>query len=335
MIGFEIFDKDLKGIDGYQYEIGKIYETLEPLEFNRNVFNFCEMPIDIMIPFDKHMEIEYALIEALGSVKHDIINHKSITNKIKIIKKLDVDEILNYCKDGKNKTNCGDIFYFKDKKLHSENDLPAVSRVSGNQEWYSNGIIHRNNDLPAIIYPNGDMIWYMNGMIHRDNDLPAIIRSNGFREWYVNGMRHRSNDLPAIICSNGDMIWYMNGMIHRDNDLPAIIRLNNNIIIDQEWYHDNKLHRDTIADNPALIINNTKAQIIRQEWYINGLLHRNNDKPAIITIDYDLNLEKKYWYKNGICCRDDNKPSIVFSNGNEYWMKDNIIEKFIEPMNQI
>jgi hypothetical protein len=136
------------------------------------------------------------------------------------------------------------------------------------------------------------------------------------------------------------MVWYQNNMIHRDNDLPAIIKLNNNIIVNQEWYKDNKLHRDTLRlpgsasepdtslDNPALIINNIKAQIIREEWYINGMLHRDNDNPAVITMDYDLNIGKKYWYKNGICCRDDNKPCIVCSDGSEYWIRDGEIEKY-------
>jgi len=83
----------------------------------------------------------------------------------------------------------------------------------GYQCWYKNGKLHRDNDLPAIITPNEKKYWYKNGVRHRDNDLPAVILANGDQFWYQNGKLHRDNDLPAIIYANGDQKWFKNGLI--------------------------------------------------------------------------------------------------------------------------
>jgi hypothetical protein len=45
--GFKGFDKDLK-CRGFQYEIGKEYETdKKPIRCTSNGFHFCENPLDI------------------------------------------------------------------------------------------------------------------------------------------------------------------------------------------------------------------------------------------------------------------------------------------------
>jgi len=36
-----------------------------------------------------------------------------------------------------------------------------------NLGWYKNGKLHRDNDKPAIIWNNGDMSWYINGKFIR------------------------------------------------------------------------------------------------------------------------------------------------------------------------
>jgi hypothetical protein len=82
----------------------------------------------------------------------------------------------------------------------------------GAKFWYKNGKLHRDNDLPAVIYQNGDLFWYKNGKLHRDNDLPAVINTNGELFWYKNGNFHRDNDLPAAIYKTGYQQWYKNGI---------------------------------------------------------------------------------------------------------------------------
>ena len=68
---------------------------------------------------------------------------------------------------------------------HSMYDLPMEK--NGNLFWYREGKIHRDGDQPAIIYANGIQKWYKDGKVHRDADKPAIIYVNGTQLWYTDG----------------------------------------------------------------------------------------------------------------------------------------------------
>lgn len=152
------------------------------------------------------------------------------------------------------------VSFYRNGKLHRDNDLPAVIYISGEQIWYKNGLKHRDNDLPAIVIKGSNhKEWWQHGKCHRENDLPAIIYNNVTQEWRQHGKLHRENDLPAIIRTYGEKIWYKNGLIHRDNDLPAIMYISGS-----------------------------------QYWYKNGLQHRDNDLPAVIYYDGE-----QKWYKDG------------------------------------
>jgi hypothetical protein len=96
-------------------------------------------------------------------------------------------------------------------KLHSEEDLPASIKASGDQEWYFNNKFHRGDDKPAKIYKSGGQEWWFNGSRHRNNDLPAIISAGGTKQWYINGKRHRDNYKPAIIWTGGYQEWFCHG----------------------------------------------------------------------------------------------------------------------------
>jgi hypothetical protein len=56
-------------------------------------------------------------------------------------------------------------WYNAKRKLHRDNDLPAVEFVDGDKYWYVNGLLHRNNGLPAIEYisgyTSGCKLWYI------------------------------------------------------------------------------------------------------------------------------------------------------------------------------
>jgi hypothetical protein len=80
----------------------------------------------------------------------------------------------------KNKTE-----YYKDGKVHRDNDLPAIEYIDGTKCWCQNGFLHRDNG-PAIEYSNGDDIWYQHGKLHRLNG-PAKEYANGKKKYYLNG----------------------------------------------------------------------------------------------------------------------------------------------------
>jgi hypothetical protein len=114
-------------------------------------------------------------------------------------------------KQGKIVENHEIICFYKDNKLHSYNDEPAVIRPNGTKEWYQNGKLHRDGDLPAVVWDDKTMFWYKDGKIHRNNDLPAVIRPSGTSEWYQNGKLHRIEG-GAIEWANWGSYYYVDGV---------------------------------------------------------------------------------------------------------------------------
>jgi hypothetical protein len=89
---------------------------------------------------------------------------------------------------------------------------------SNSIEWYnSSKKLHRDNDKPALIRPDGTKWWCQNGKRHRDNDQPALIDFDGTKCWFKNDQRHRDNDKPAIIWSDGVKEWWVNGNYFRSS----------------------------------------------------------------------------------------------------------------------
>jgi len=72
-------------------------------------------------------------------------------------------------------------------------------RIGGGvRAWYKDGKLHRDDDLPALIYADGRQYWYKDGKLHRDG-LPAVIYAGGHQEWWKDGNPHRDGDFPAVI----------------------------------------------------------------------------------------------------------------------------------------
>jgi hypothetical protein len=194
--------KPIQGIN-YKYQVGQIYEigSKSYSPDNTNSFSFCETLIDLdAINMDNKYSV-YVLIEALGDVSYQVINHmftEAFTDKIKIVQIITRKTILNMFPDGEFISSAGDTFNFKNQKIQSENDKPAIIRANGSQYWYDDGLLHRDNDLPAITH-NGLCIWYNHGYRHRENDLPAFVSNTGETKWYKDGSLHRDNNMPAKI----------------------------------------------------------------------------------------------------------------------------------------
>src|SRR3972149_6313730 len=90
------------------------------------------------------------------------------------------------------------IEYYKDGKLHRDNDLPAIEFISGSKFWYQNGELHRDNDLPAIEWNDGSKSWYQNGLLHRNNG-PAYEELNGNKSWYIEGKEYSEEEFNKKI----------------------------------------------------------------------------------------------------------------------------------------
>jgi hypothetical protein len=66
-------------------------------------------------------------------------------------------------------------------------DIPTITDVYGNKEWYLHGKRHRDGG-PAIEYSDGVKAWFLNGKLHRE-DGPAVQNSDGYKEWYLNNQK--------------------------------------------------------------------------------------------------------------------------------------------------
>ena len=115
MKGYKGFDKDLKCRE-FQYEIGKEFELNGEMKMCENGFHFCKELIDVTGFYNTKNGNRFCEIEATGEIIEDNKNKKCCTNKIKIIKEIPIEEVLNkvntgYCNTGNYNTgnyNTGD-----------------------------------------------------------------------------------------------------------------------------------------------------------------------------------------------------------------------------------
>jgi len=71
--------------------------------------------------------------------------------------------------------------------------LPKIDNNSS-RSWYKDRKYHRDNGLPAYEWVDGSKVWCKDGEYHRDNDLPAVERADGTKVWYKDGKEY----FPAI-----------------------------------------------------------------------------------------------------------------------------------------
>jgi hypothetical protein len=62
----------------------------------------------------------------------------------------------------------------------------VVIDSNGAEAWYKDNKLHRENDLPAVIHSSGTKVWYKEGQRHRENNLPAVVYFDGYEEYWLN-----------------------------------------------------------------------------------------------------------------------------------------------------
>ena len=102
--GYKGFDKDLK-CRGFQYEVGKTYTEKEEIKLCNNGFHFCRefKNVNDFYSFAND-NYRFCEVEALGLVLDEEDNTKSVTDKIKIVREISREEVLNTLNFGKNNT---------------------------------------------------------------------------------------------------------------------------------------------------------------------------------------------------------------------------------------
>ena len=108
--GYKVFNPDWT-CRGFQYQVGKYYEIPEKPVVCERGFHFCKNLLDCYehYRFDENNKV--AEVTAYGDIDIDEYEKKYCTNKIKIEKELNWNEVLNMVNTGKNCTgfrNTGD-----------------------------------------------------------------------------------------------------------------------------------------------------------------------------------------------------------------------------------
>lgn len=96
MKGYKAFNSDLT-CRGFQYEIGKTYETKETISLCKSGFHFCKKIEDCFMYYSVK-NTRFAEIEALGKIIED--GNKCVTNVIRIIKEIPYDEAMRMSNTG-------------------------------------------------------------------------------------------------------------------------------------------------------------------------------------------------------------------------------------------
>lgn len=99
-------------------------------------------------------------------------------------------------RQGRYESN-GTVEYYKDDKLHRDNDLPAVINADGYKFWYNNGELHRESN-PAIMGPEGDKAYYVEGKLHNEEG-PALINKFGKEEWHIDGKQLTQKEFNEFV----------------------------------------------------------------------------------------------------------------------------------------
>ncbi len=242
--------------------------------------------------------------------------------------------------------------WFKDGKLHRENDKPAVIRANGQQEWWIDGKLHRDNDQPAIIFRDR-LEWWQQGVRKRDDDKPEMILKNGFTQDDRDARYLKENmpemnqgftddslnpieadDIPTwvihVCIEKETKIWFVDGKVGRLGDLPAVESELENGEFQKIWALDGQPYRENselpthVTHLGEIYMKNNQIHRIggpavidrkneTKEWYFEGSLHRDDDLPAVESE------KSNQWFQHGLCHRDNDKPALTCDLANVWF----------------
>lgn len=133
--GYKGFDVNLC-CRGFQYAVGQSFKHGGKVKVYNSGFHFCPLAADVLQYGDGP---RYAMVMASGTVKHCV--QVSACSEIRIIKELSLDQLLACMPDGEVVRSDGKREYYKNGKLHSIENQPAVIYADGTPLWYENGIL--------------------------------------------------------------------------------------------------------------------------------------------------------------------------------------------------
>lgn len=116
MKGYKVFNPDWT-CRGFKYEVGKIYEIDSTPILCENGFHFCERAADCFNYYRFSPYNKVAEVEALGITDTD--GTKTCTNKIKIVREINWEDVLKMVNIGKNCSGIGNTGDFNSGNYNS------------------------------------------------------------------------------------------------------------------------------------------------------------------------------------------------------------------------
>lgn len=148
--GYKVFNADWT-CRGFQYVVGETFEEDVIPSCYKKGFHFCTKASDCFnyYPFDPNNKV--AEVEAIGEIDTSSVNSKCCTNKIRIVRELSWNEVLEIVNTGKGCTG------LHNSGNHNSGDYNSGDWNSGN---YNSGDCnsghHNSGDCNSGIYNSGD-----------------------------------------------------------------------------------------------------------------------------------------------------------------------------------
>jgi hypothetical protein len=248
--GFKIFNKDLK-CRGMQFEIGKTFTHEGDPVLCEYGFHFHEDPRDLFevsYSFDPEQS-RVCEIQVLGKVVTG--DNKSVTNKIKILRELSWQEILNIVNIGKGNTGRRNTGY------RNSGDSNSGYRNSGNRNsgdsnsGYRNSGYSNSGDSNSGYRNSGDS----NSGYSNSGDSNSGDSNSGYRN---SGIFNKTNYCSGIYNSTEQPIPLFNGaatvLMSEFKETAAYNILVNRFFPLTEWIDESSMTDDQKKENPKFYV---------------------------------------------------------------------------------
>lgn len=161
MKGYKVFNSDWT-CRGFQFEVGKVFEEDVTTNWCDKGFHFCTKASDCFSYYDFDPNNKVAEVEVLGEIDSNDKDSKCCTNKIKIVREINWQEVLELVNLGKACTG-----------LCNSGDYNSGNRNSGdynsgdyNKTCFSNGCF--NTESPKIYLFNKPSNWNYSDWLNSD-----------------------------------------------------------------------------------------------------------------------------------------------------------------------
>lgn len=164
--GYKIFNYDWK-CRGFQYEVGKTYTHKGKLELCGAGFHFCTRLEDCFQFYDPISWNHIAEVEALGKVIYDNDLPKCVTNKIRIIKEIELTDVYHKKAHIRSKGMYNSMYLNKSYGVHfSQGINKSWGIASSHGISYSSGIYESNGVSDSSGIYASDMLMCSHGISH-------------------------------------------------------------------------------------------------------------------------------------------------------------------------